>query len=218
MADVMPGKFLVASRYLDDPNFSRTVVLILHHDKSGTVGLVINRATDKRLSSVLDLKQAVGRNDPVYAGGPVARTGVRALMRSRVKVEDARPVLGDVYVVTNRNVLERALAGSAAVRVYFGYCGWAAGQLDRELLGKAWHVMPGDAEIVFDPDPESVWQRLIKRTELLLVRLRSVVGQAQRGPANDRPEVDNRSVTPLSPDGTEAITSPFASPPQPASR
>jgi putative transcriptional regulator len=168
IADVAAGKFLVASRHLPDPNFSETVVLVLHHGKGGTVGLIINRPTEKPLSAVLDLKQAAGRNDPVYAGGPVARTGIRALMRSKVKPDETPPVLGDVYVVTNRSALESALTGPAQIRVYFGYCGWVAGQLDREIMAGAWHVMAGEAATVFDADPQSVWPRLIRRTELRL--------------------------------------------------
>jgi putative transcriptional regulator len=139
---------------------------------------VINRSTDKPLSTVLDLKEAVGHDEPVYAGGPVARTGLRALLRSKTKLDDARPVLADIYVVTSKTVLERALGDRATVRVYFGYCGWGPGQLDSELAARAWHVMPGDPRLVFDAEPETVWRRLIGRTELRMARLLLVGGGA----------------------------------------
>jgi putative transcriptional regulator len=182
MADVAPGRFLVASRQLSDPNFAETVVLILHHDRTGTGGLIINRQSEKPLSESIDLAEAKGRNDHVYSGGPVARSGLRALIRSAKKPDESRPVFGDVYVVTSRTVLQRALAANDAVRVYLGYCGWAAGQLERELLAGAWHVMPADSRLIFDPDPESVWQRLISRTELRMVMLHFVRG----GPVQPR--------------------------------
>jgi putative transcriptional regulator len=178
LAELAPGRFLVASRQLSDPNFAETVVVILHHDRTGTGGLIINRASDKPLSDAIDLAEAKGRGDRVYAGGPVARTGLRALIRSRTKLDKSSLVLDDVYVVSNRTVLQRALAGNDAVRVYFGYCGWAAGQLERELLAHAWHVMPGSAKMIFDAEPESVWARLISQTDLRLVRLRFVGGRA----------------------------------------
>jgi putative transcriptional regulator len=170
MADVAAGKFLVASKRLSDPNFAETVVLILHHDRTGSGGLIVNRQSERRLADSIDMAEAKSRNDRVYSGGPVARTGLRALIRSSKAPDQSRPVFGDVYVVTSRSVLQRALAANDAVRVYLGYCGWAAGQLDRELLAAAWHVMPADPQLVFDPEPESVWQRLISRTEMRLAR------------------------------------------------
>ena len=65
------GKLLVASRGLGDPHFAGTVILLVHYDENGVVGLILNRRTDVPLSQVLDLKAAKDRSDPVYLGGPV---------------------------------------------------------------------------------------------------------------------------------------------------
>src|SRR6266496_4979699 len=66
------GKVLVASRDLGDPNFAETVILLVHYDAQGVVGLVLNRRTDLALSRVLkDFNAAKDRSDPVYLGGPV---------------------------------------------------------------------------------------------------------------------------------------------------
>jgi putative AlgH/UPF0301 family transcriptional regulator len=80
-------------------------------------------------------------------------------------------VVADVYLVNTREVLDEVLAagtGPDRFRVYAGYAGWEAAQLQRETALGAWHVFEGDPDVVFDPQPDSVWQRQIRRTEDLL--------------------------------------------------
>jgi len=172
--DLAPGKFLVASRELLDPNFANTVVLLIHHDEGGAMGLVINRRTKLSLSQVLEgVKDAKSRPDPVYMGGPVELAGVLALLRSRAKPEDVKHVFADVYLISSKAALEKALAAGAersGFRAYLGYTGWGAGQLEREIELGAWSIWRGDPAMVFDPEPETVWPRMIKRTEATLAR------------------------------------------------
>ena len=82
--DLAIGKLLVASRDLGDPNFAQTVILLVHYSgDQGSVGLVLNRRTDVPLSRVFqDLKEAKGRMDPVYVGGPVELDTVLALLKT----------------------------------------------------------------------------------------------------------------------------------------
>src|SRR5271169_783208 len=82
-ADLAAGKMLVASRDLPDPNFAKTVVLLVQYDEDGVVGLILNRRSKVPISRLLDdLPGARNRRDPVYAGGPVGTTEVLALVRS----------------------------------------------------------------------------------------------------------------------------------------
>jgi putative transcriptional regulator len=165
------GKFLVARRDLPDPFFAETVILLLQYDKNGALGLIVNRPTGIPVSRLLrDLEAARQRKDPVYLGGPVSPGGVLALLRSGAKLGDARHVFADVYLVSSRQALEKAVSDRAepsALRIYMGYSGWAPGQLDGEMRLRTWHIFQGDPELVFHPDPESVWPRLIRRTELI---------------------------------------------------
>jgi len=164
------GKLLVASRDLGDPNFAKTVILLVHFKESqGAVGLVVNKRTDVPISRVLhDLKEAGSRNDPVYIGGPVELNSVLALLKSTSKLEGAEKVFGDVYLISNKDLLTRTLASNAEATVfhtYIGYAGWGAGQLEHEVELGAWHIMPPDVATVFHSDPDSVWPRLIRKTE-----------------------------------------------------
>jgi putative transcriptional regulator len=164
------GKFLVASRDLLDPNFAETVVLLLRYEEDGVLGLIVNRRTRVPISRAFpDLPESVkGRSAPLYTGGPVRPTVALALLRSRVRPEGAEPVFADVSMVSGKSLLERTLAAGtlpSTFRLYSGYSGWTAKQLQREVEIGGWHIFPGDASMVFDPDPESLWARLIKRTE-----------------------------------------------------
>ena len=92
------GKILVAGRDLRDPNFAETVVLILEHNAQGTLGLILNRASETPLTRLLDLP-AGGSVPLVYQGGPVEGSGVLALVKSDTAHPDTRAVLGGVYEV-----------------------------------------------------------------------------------------------------------------------
>ncbi len=169
--ELAAGRFLVSSRSLGDPNFAETVILLVRYSEDdGTVGLIVNRQTDIPLSRVFrDIKGAKDRKDPVYMGGPVEPGSVLALLKSASKPEEATHLFADVYLISSRALLEKSLSGGAeanAFRVYLGYAGWGAGQLEHEMQVGAWHVLPADAATVFDPDPDAVWARMIRKMEL----------------------------------------------------
>ena len=168
--DLAVGRLLIASRDLGDPNFAKTVILLVHYDEDkGAVGLVVNKRTDVPISRVFhDLKEASGRNDPVYIGGPVELNSVLALLKSASKLEGASRVFGDVYLISNKDLLTKTLASRAEATVfhaYIGYAGWTGGQLEHEVDSGAWHILPADTATVFHSDPDAVWERLIRRTE-----------------------------------------------------
>jgi putative transcriptional regulator len=167
--DLEAGKFLVASKDLGDPNFAQTVVLLVKFDEDAVVGLIVNRPTRVPLSRIFGtLKLGRGRADPVYAGGPVGRTAALALMRTAAKVEGAGRVVGDVSLITGKAQLEKAItAGTepSTLRVYMGYAGWTGPQLEHEVDIGGWYIFRGDPAMVFDADPESLWTRLIRKTE-----------------------------------------------------
>ena len=166
-----PGKLLVAARNLPDPNFSDAVVLLVDLNDRGAMGIIVNRPTQAKLTEILPGLAGSTAAGTAYFGGPVQVSGVLALLRSELARTDCRKVAADVYLVNTREVLDevlRAGAGPDRFRVYAGYTGWEAGQLQREAALGAWHVFEGDPDVVFDPQPDSVWQRQIRRTEDLM--------------------------------------------------
>ncbi len=138
----------------------------------------MNRRTDVPLSRVFEnIKTAKDRTDAVYLGGPVEPGSVLALLKSAGKVEDANRVLTGIYLIAGKAVLEKAAeeAPPGSFHAYLGYAGWGPGQLEHEVELGGWRVLPADAATVFDPDPDSVWEKLIRRTELRIAHsVRSV--------------------------------------------
>ena len=170
--DLGAAKLLVASRDLGDPNFAETVVLLVHYDAEGVVGLILNRRSHVPLSRVLEgVKAAQGRSDPVYLGGPVETGAVLALLRSPSKLEGADHVFSGVYLISTKTLFEQTIStrpDPGAFHVYLGYAGWSNDQLRKEVELGAWFIFPADARTVFNSDPDSLWSQMIQKTELKL--------------------------------------------------
>ena len=165
-----PGKVLVASRNLGDPHFAKTVILLVHYDTQGVLGLVLNHRTDVPLSRVLDtLKAAKDRSDPVYLGGPLETAAVFALLQSPAKPEGAERVFGGVYLINSKPLFEQSVSAQPkpdVFHVYLGYAGWTRDQLRQEVELGAWFVFPAEAGTVFNADPDALWPEMIRKTEM----------------------------------------------------
>ena len=164
------GKLLVASRDLGDPNFAETVILLVHYDAHGVLGLVLNRRTRFPVSRVLkDFKAAKNRSDPIYLGGPVDIPTVLALYQSPAEIDGADHVFDKVYLISAKPVFDQTLSAQpnpSVFHVYLGYAGWNRDQLQREVELGSWFIFPADANMVFSSDPDSLWPQMIQKTEL----------------------------------------------------
>jgi putative transcriptional regulator len=173
--DLTEGKILVADRKLKDPNFAQTVVLIVTYgEEEGTVGLVLNRQSDVPISELLTgVKDARNRSDTAFTGGPVEPMIVLALLRSRNGPRGAQHVAGDVWAILDQDLLADTLAkhtSSNDLRFYVGYAGWGPGQLEAEMDAGAWRVVRGGAETVFDTEPESLWDRVVRNLDVTFAK------------------------------------------------
>jgi len=165
-----PGMLLIATPRMRDADFSRAVILVIHADARSTMGLILNRPTEKTLMHLFpELRGTQPGRAPIYLGGLVAQ-GARGLVRPSVTIpRDTRQVLtvfGGVRVVSDAEALARLAAGGAlpdTFRVYAGYVGWSAEQLRAELQAGYWTVAAATEASVFDPQPETLWQRLTAR-------------------------------------------------------
>jgi putative transcriptional regulator len=161
------GKFLVASREIKDPRFSETVILLVEHGFHGAVGLIINRPTEVKLSTIWpDIAGLKNHNETFSIGGPVGVNRMMLLIQSGRRPADAHEVFNDVYastsVTTLRQLTDAPVKGER-FKAYVGYSGWTAGQLDREISRGDWHIVDADVRTIFEKDPSEVWQELIRR-------------------------------------------------------
>ena len=162
----VPGDLLVAGLSLTDSTFGRSVVMVLDHDENGALGVVVTQPTDISVDDILPGWSAVVTGDPVvHQGGPVALDSALALAvcPSGEAVEGFRPVVGAVGLIDLDSEPEVIGRHTRSFRVFAGYAGWGAGQLDDEIREGAWYVFPAEAGDAFDEDPESLWFRVLER-------------------------------------------------------
>ena len=160
---------LVASRDLLDPNFAKTVILLVHYDADSVLGLTINRHTDVAVSRLFEgSKAGKERADSIYLGGPVEVSTVFALLESPSKLKGVDPVFGETYLISTKALLEKTVSTRPdpdVFHVYLGYAGWTNEQLRTEVALGMWFIFQADSATVFDSDPDTLWPRMIKKTE-----------------------------------------------------
>jgi putative transcriptional regulator len=160
------GRLLVATPAIGDPNFERTVILLLDHDDDGALGLVLNRPSDLEAAEVLpgwsDLAAQPG---VVFSGGPVEREGIIGLGR-RTEPDPAAPfqiTVGTVGVLDLSAEPIDAVGTVEGIRLFAGYAGWGAGQLEGELLAQGWWLVDADAGDPLTDHPEDLWATVLRR-------------------------------------------------------
>lgn len=160
------GVFLVASQEMPDPLFRHSVILLLDHGKTGTMGLIINHATEIPLSRVLpDLKSRSNILHKLFYGGPVGPDGLIFLVRSDQPLEGTFHVIKDLYWSGDRRVLEKLLEANKPgneLHVFLGHSGWVPGQLSAEIANGGWQLVGGDSDTVFDKDTDMIWRNLVE--------------------------------------------------------
>ncbi len=153
----LQGHLLVASPRLPDVNFYRTVVLIIHHDAQGAFGIVLNRPTESTVDEIWDDLPATPHQGraAVNSGGPVEGP-LMAIHTNESYGENE--IMPGVHFAAHKDHLNQLVQDpQAEYRVYTGYSGWAAGQLEGELEFGGWMVMPARRDMIFS-DPEAMWQ------------------------------------------------------------
>ena len=164
------GQFLIASPYLSDPNFFRSVIYVVRHDAEGAFGLLINRPSDQTLEHAFTdlLGRRPKRNDPIYVGGPVngpivALHDFAGLGDPATSDDNGDDTDANVWITADEDHL-RTLVDRPDVNARFiaRYSGWGPSQLDQELDAGGWLVVPCDKAILFG-DHESSWETAVKR-------------------------------------------------------
>jgi putative transcriptional regulator len=167
--DLAQGKILVMRRDSPDPLFARSVILLVTYDQTSAVGLMIHCRSDLTIQSALaGIKGAEKRTDPLFVGGPVELPVALALIRSASPPADAKKVVGNLYLMSSKQSIGSALSAgrkTSELRIFAGYAGWGPSQLDREVRLNSWYIFNYDERLVFDDHPETLWKRLIEKTE-----------------------------------------------------
>lgn len=150
-------RLLVAAPPLEDPNFDRTVVFVLEHDDTGAVGVVLNRPTTIDDVDAIDGWLArCSAPRVLFRGGPVEPAALIALAAGH---DSAAEEIATIDLIDDAE----AVADLDHLRIFSGYAGWGAGQLDDELRAGVWLVVDADVGDVFSADPGALWRRVLRR-------------------------------------------------------
>lgn len=161
--DSLKGQLLLASPALFDPNFRRTVVLVTEHTEEGAAGLVLNRRSETVVAdAVPDLQQLVGDEELVYVGGPVQQDSVLVLAEFDDPSDAAMLVVDDVGFLPGDGDFELLGGTTRRARVFAGYAGWGAGQLEEELQESSWIVAPGGGLDLFPEPGDDLWGSVLR--------------------------------------------------------
>ena len=163
MSDLAPG-ILIAVPQMEDPNFARSVVLLVEHTDTGAMGITFNRPSDVALKDIgkehgMDVHPDAGL---AYIGGPVQRER-GFLVHRRRDLGDSVELQEDVFLSVSTDALRTLLAGDPdAYRLCLGYAGWGPGQLEREMVAGGWLNSAISSKRIFDTPVEKIWEAVIR--------------------------------------------------------
>ena len=161
--DTLQGQLLIASPSLLDSNFRRTVVLVTEHTDDGAAGLVLNRPSPASvLELVPELEPLVEDDEQVWLGGPVQPNAVLVLGEFVDPDDAAVPLFGSLGFPSLEEP-EDVVPATTRRRVFAGYAGWGAGQLESELGREDWIIEPAQADDAFTDAPDNLWADVLRR-------------------------------------------------------
>ena len=167
---------LIAQPDMLDPNFSRTVVLVMRPEDGGPLGVILNRPTNVQLRELYpDRTELTARDDLVFSGGPVQPDALLFAFRSAVKPPKGLNVTGDIYISGFSEVLDDLLKhpeNANEQRFFAGYAGWAQGQLEFEIARGGWYTLPLDVDAIFKMNPLTIYDELVKRAAVRRIETR----------------------------------------------
>ena len=167
--DGVQGKFLVAQPQVNDPRFSKSIVLIVDQSSTGAMGLVVNKVMGELSSTEILENLELEPLEParpltIFFGGPVELNRGFILHTTEIEVATSLRLSDNLAFSADAETVRLLVSGQGPQRylIAFGYAGWAPGQLENELERGDWRVMPADLEIIFSGEPEASWDRLMK--------------------------------------------------------
>jgi putative transcriptional regulator len=163
----LTGQLLVATPTLGGEEFRRSVILVLDHNEDGALGVVVNRPLEVDVAAVLPAWQPYTTvPGKLFKGGPVALDSALGLVA--VPGDDDEPlgvrrIIGSLGLVDLDTPPEIVVPELAGLRIFAGYAGWSAGQLEDEIAEGAWYVVDAEPRDCFTESPLNMWSAVLRR-------------------------------------------------------
>ncbi len=159
------GTLLIASPDIDTGIFFRSVVILCEHSPSGSFGLLVNKSIEVELpEEIINTKEFTNPNVQLRAGGPIQPNQMMLLHSSDHIPDQTLKLCDGAYLGGDLQFLQEAVADAhgPSIRLCFGYCGWGAGELEREFLSGNWFLHPATAKHLFETPADKVWQSILR--------------------------------------------------------
>lgn len=164
----LQGQIILDGGKLHGSFFHRSVVLICQHDSEGALGLILNRSTENKVGQALvaNLAETV-KEQPLFIGGPV-QPQTLSFLHSDGYLPDANVManLSLGHSIDALMDLSESFSATQKLKLFAGYSGWSAGQLDNEMSRRDWLVHPASLDLVFHPDPDQLWKKIMKQKDV----------------------------------------------------
>ena len=165
------GSLLVSGASLNDPNFHRSVLFVIEHDLQGALGVVLNKPLALHPEQLIDLwAERVEEGGFIYSGGPVSTNAVIGLARTTSSTNQS--LTGNVEVL-DLHFSPSERSDVEFVRLFVGYAGWSAGQLEAEIDAGSWFVFEASESDIFTDSTEDLWERVLARQGGLISQMAS---------------------------------------------
>ncbi len=163
---VSSGTLLLSVPQMLDPNFMHTVVLLCDHSRKGAYGLVVNKGTGLTVDQLLPDHPVLGNVElPVFEGGPVGRDTLQILQRAQIGMPKSVEIASGLFLGGDLDALGKhtETESRSDLRLFRGYSGWGAGQLEGEIALGSWVPAPLDLDLLFVPrDQEATWRAALR--------------------------------------------------------
>lgn len=182
----LKGQLLVSTPALQDSCFTKSVILLCDHSKTGGMGLIINKhlrnIDQDDLYTRLGLEKPVDTENhiEVYFGGPVETTRGFVVHSDEYKTTNTVLMGNGIAVTSEHQILRDYLAGSGPQKLMLvmGYSGWTSGQLEKEIEENSWLALPADSELVFNTHDDSKWQTVGTKFGIDINQINPIIGNA----------------------------------------
>jgi putative transcriptional regulator len=160
------GRVLIAEPFLNDPSFVRSVIYLCEHDRSGSLGFILNKPMAETVGELLP--ELEGLNIPVFNGGPVDEN-VLYVLHQYPKLLGGNKINGKVYLGADYDALKKCLLTAKIdinkIKFFMGYSGWASNQLAEELMTDSWLVAPASDDLLFNIDSKNVYNKSFEQLD-----------------------------------------------------
>ena len=158
------GRILIAEPFLQGRYFNRSIVFLVNHDETGTVGFVLNKEVDYPIQELI--QEFPNFNSNFYLGGPVGIESLYYIHTLGELIPNSQHIVGNLYWGGDFDVLKELVNQGKVqdnqVRMFIGYSGWEVGQLEEELKENSWLVTDIPSEMVMDTS-KGLWMKMVKK-------------------------------------------------------